>query len=100
MFTHQTLEHLDGAAINVVAEIVSILFISCKSGSFIKVVSAAFFDLTRVSVWGPPRMFPPGGPLIPAMLHTPDLQMNRCQSCVDLKLTYNPNTEGGHHTKA
>ena len=56
---------------------------------------AAFFDLTRTSVWGPPRMFPPGAPRIPAMLHTPDLQMNRCQSCVDLKLTYNPNTEGG-----
>ena len=50
---------------------------------------------TGESVWGPPRMFPPGEPKFPAKLRTPDQPLDDCPaSCVDLKLEYNPNEEG------
>ena len=55
---------------------------------------STLYDPNPESVWGPPRMFPPGEPKIPAKLKTPDQLIKRCTGCVDLKLDYNPNMEG------
>ena len=55
---------------------------------------STLYDPNPESVWGPPRMFPPGEPKFPAKLKTPDQLIKRCSGCVDLKLEYNPNMEG------
>ena len=56
---------------------------------------SSLFNPNPESVWGPPRMFPPGEPKFPAKLRTPDQPLDGCAaSCVDLKLEYNPNKEG------